>query len=198
MNTTRQIIHYISWSALSAGAIAGVGLNFLMNLLALGLGLAIFSVSSSGETLFSMWGFGCFIICALCSMFITGWVAGKLTPRVLKSRAWGLLYGFLSWSLLLIFTIILITNFIQYTAFHSNFTSNLVEIKLKHSSAMLTGTKAHALSNSPLSFNIETHKKVITLNALLTFLLFFIGAISSSLGGLIGYSKKPPLTEKDL
>lgn len=182
---------YISWTALYAGAIAGVGLNFLMNLLALGLGLASFSVSANGETLFSGWGFGSFIIAALCAMFTTGWIAGKFTPRILEKRAWGFLYGFLSWSLLLIFTIILITNFIQYTAFHSNFTSNLIEIKLRNSSPMLTTTTAHAVPNSPLSFNIETHKKVITLNALLTFLLFFIGATASALGGFFGYGKDP-------
>lgn len=182
---------YISWSALYAGAISGVGLNFLMNLLALGLGLACFSVSAEGETRFSGWGFAAFIVTALITMFITGWIAGKLTPRVLQHRAWGLLYGFLSWSLLLIFTIILITNFIQYTAFHTNFTSNLIEIKLRNSAPMLTGTTSHAIPDAPLGINIETQKKVITLNALLTFLLFFIGAVASALGGLKGYGREP-------
>lgn len=187
---------YISWSALYAGAIAGVGLNFLLNLLALGLGLASFSVSATGKTLFSFWGFSAFIISALAAMFVTGWVAGKLTPRVLANKAWGLLYGFLSWSLLLIFTIILITNFIQYTAFHSNFTSSLVEVKLRNSSPMLTETTAHSVPDSPLSVNIETNKKLITVNAFLTFLLFFIGAAASALGGLIGYGHEPKLTDK--
>lgn len=195
MNRKKRLIPYISWSALYGGAVAGVGLNFLMNLLALGLGVTSFSVSENGDTLFSGWGFSFFIISALCAMFITGWIAGTFTPRVLEKRTWGLLYGFLSWSLLLIFTIILITNFIQYTAFHSNFTSSLVEIKLKHSLPMLTETAAHKIPNSPLSFNIETHKKVITLNALLTFLLFFVGATASALGGFIGYGKTPKLAK---
>jgi hypothetical protein len=198
MNTKKKIIPYISWSAVYAGAITGVGLNFLMNLLALGLGLASFSVSVSGETRFSGWGFLSFVISALCAMFTTGWVAGKLTPHILEKRRWGLFYGFLSWSLLLIFTVILITNFIQYAAFHSNFTSNLIEIKLRNSAPMLTTTTAHAIPNSPLSLNIETHKKVITLNALLTFLLFFIGAIASALGGLLGYGNEPNLTSEHL
>ena len=196
MDTKKIVIPYISWSALFAGAMTGIGLNFLLNLLALGVSLASFSVSTSGETLFSGWGFASFIIMTLCAMFTTGWVAGKLTPRLLEKRAWGILYGFLSWSILLIFTIILITNFIQYAAFHSNFTANLIEIKLKNSAPMLTTTTAHGILNSPLSFNIETHKKVITLNALLTFLLFFIGATASSLGGLLGYGNKPKLTDK--
>jgi hypothetical protein len=104
----KSIIPYMSWSALYAGAITGVGLNFLMNLLVLGLGIATFSVNISGQTNFSGAGFSCFIISALIAMFCTGWVAGKLTPPILEYKAWGLLYGFLSWSLLLIFTIILL------------------------------------------------------------------------------------------
>lgn len=194
----KSIIPYISWSALYAGAITGVGLNFLMNLLVLGLGIATFSVHTSGQTNFSGLGFSCFIISALIAMFCTGWVAGKLTPPLLECRRWGLLYGFLSWSLLLIFTIILITNFIQYAAFHSNFTANLIEIRLKSNSPMLTSTTAHSLRSSPLSFNIETNSKIITLNALLTFFLFFIGALASSIGGFIGYGHPPQLRDKNL
>jgi hypothetical protein len=63
---------------------------------------------------------------------------------------------------------------------------------------MLTVTKAHSVPSSPLSFNIETHKKVIVVNALLTFFLFFIGAIASSIGGFIGYGKPPQLNDKKL
>jgi hypothetical protein len=78
-------------------------------------------------------------------------------------------------------------NMIQFAAFHSNFTSNLVAIKIQNSAPMLTETKAHSIKISPLSLNIETKKKVITLNAFLTFLFFTMGAISSSIGGLIGH-----------
>ena len=120
-------------------------------------------------------------------MFGTGWIAGALSPKRVQKNIWGLLVGFLSWCLLLIGMIILLTNMIQYASFHTNFTSNLVEIKIKNNAPMLTETLAHHLKNSPLSFNIETHKKIIVINALLTFFLFFIGAISSSIGGFWGY-----------
>ncbi|TAL64470.1 MAG: hypothetical protein EPN84_03380 [Legionella sp.] len=190
-----KTLKYLSWSALFAGAVAGVGLNFLLNLLALGLGLASFSIGILGETVFSWIGFFCFCLSAIVAMFATGWIAGKLTPHNLQSRYWGVLIGFLSWSILLMFTIILITNMIQYAAFHSNFTSNLVEIRLKSNAPMLTGTTAQMLNHAPLSFNIETHNKIISLNALLTFLLFLIGSIASALGGFLGYSKSPRLND---
>ncbi|OCH98150.1 hypothetical protein A8135_13415 [Legionella jamestowniensis] len=120
-------------------------------------------------------------------MFFTGWFAGRLSPPFLQGKLWGAFYGFLAWSLLLIITVILITNMIQFLAFHSNFTANLVSIKLTHSSPMLTETTAHLTKKSPLSFNIETTQKVLTLNAMLTFILFFLGALSSCIGGFLGY-----------
>ncbi|WP_058535189.1 hypothetical protein [Legionella saoudiensis] len=195
MNSSISKITYLSWSALFGGAVAGVGLNFLFNLLALTLGLACFTVTASGETLFSFWGLFGFILLSLCAMFGTGWIAGALSPKIFKNNCWGLVLGFLSWCILLIFTVILITNMIQYTSFHTNFTSNLVEVKIKSNAPMLTGTVAHNINKSPLSFNIETNKKIITLNAFLTFLLFLLGAISSSIGGYIGYKLFPDLRE---
>ncbi|RUQ84973.1 hypothetical protein [Legionella septentrionalis] len=116
----------VSWSAILAGAIAGVGLNFLLNLLALGLGIVSFSVTWSGRTDFSLLGFLFFCFAAVIAMFLTGWIAGRLTPAG-WARYWGVLIGFLAWSVLLIFTLMLITNMIQYSAFHTNFTSNLVQ-----------------------------------------------------------------------
>jgi hypothetical protein len=179
-------ISYVSWAAIFSGAMVGVGVNFLLNLFSLALGISSFSVPAIGQTLFSFIGFSGFLISAMIAMFITGWISGRLSPTVLP-RSWGVVYGFLAWSVLLIITIILITNMIQYMAFHTNFTSNLVSIKLMNNAPMLTETAAHLTQNSPLSFNVETHQKVIVLNAWLTFILFFTGAIASCVGGFIGY-----------
>jgi hypothetical protein len=184
---TNKSICVLSWSALFAGALGGLGLNFLLNLLALAIGLASFSIEESGQTFFSLGGFLAFGFFAVLSMFFTGWIAGILSPRNLKRTAWGLLFGFLSWCILLVGTTILLMNMIQFAAFHSNFTSNLVAIKIQNNAPMLTETKAHSIQISPLSLNIETKKKVITVNAFLTFLFFFMGAVSSSIGGLIGH-----------
>ncbi|HVT62521.1 MAG TPA: hypothetical protein VHD33_03425 [Legionellaceae bacterium] len=184
-----HLYHSVSWSAVFAGAVAGVGINFLLNLFALAFGIASFAHDANGHTIFSAMGFLWFCIAAIIAMFITGWLAGRLTPRVMPTPHWGIVYGFLAWSLLLILTIILITNMIQYMAFHSNFTSNLVEIRLTSQAPMLTMTKAHQSLQSPLKFNIETHKKIIILNGVLTFVLFMLGAITSGIGGYLGHQK---------
>jgi hypothetical protein len=186
MNTFKKL-SYVSWTAIFSGAIIGVGLNFLLNLFSLSISLASFSVSSSGKTEFYFIGFLCFILSAIVAMFISGWFAGKLTSPVVHQPRWGCFYGFLCWSVQLIITIILLTNMIHYAAFHSNFTSNLVTIKLTNNAPMFTETKAHSVIHSPLSFNIETNKKEIILNAALTFCLFFIGGLASTFGGYLGY-----------
>ncbi|ASQ45598.1 hypothetical protein [Legionella clemsonensis] len=189
MENKGECYPYLSWTAIFSAAIIGVGLNFLLNLFSLGLGISSFSIDLQGKTSLSFAGFICFCISSIIAMFFTGWFAGKLSPPMLQGRLWGAFYGFLAWSLLLIITVLIITNMIQFLAFHSNFTSNLVSVKLTHSAPMLTETIAHITKSSPLSFNIETTKKVLTLNAMLTFILFFLGALSSCIGGFIGYKK---------
>lgn len=186
----------ISWTAILAGALVGVGVNFLLNLLALGLAMACFSVALSGKTEFSFFGFMWFWFSAILAMFTTGWVAGILTPPLLPHRAWGILYGFLAWALLLIITVIIITNMIQFTAFHGNFTSNLVAVKLTNNAPMLTETVSGKVANAPLSINLELGKKVIVLNAFLTFLLFCTGGIASCIGGYLGYQPLVPLEKE--
>ncbi|WED43997.1 hypothetical protein [Legionella cardiaca] len=187
MNNQTKECKYLSWTAVVSAAIIGIGLNFLFNLLSLALGISSFSIDIQGKTTFSLAGYFCFCISSIISMFFTGWVAGKLTPPQPLKKMWGILYGFLAWSLLLILTVVLLTNFIQFLAFHSNFTANLVAIKITNNAPMLTETVADITKNSPLSINIETTKKVLTLNAMLTFILFFLGALASCLGGFIGY-----------
>ncbi|WP_419421030.1 hypothetical protein ACNVED_06965 [Legionella sp. D16C41] len=177
---------YINWSAVISAAIAGVGLNFLFNLLALALGIASFTIRASGKIEFSLWGFICFCLAALIAMFSTGWLAGRLSYPSLK-KMWGCFIGFLAWSLLLILTIILITNMIQFVAFHANFTSSLVAIKITNDAPMLT--EIFLNSKAPMSVAVEADKKVIVLNALITFIMFILGAGASCLGGYLGYSQ---------
>ncbi|STX28998.1 Uncharacterised protein [Legionella beliardensis] len=183
---------YITWSAIFSAAIAGVGLNFLLNLLALALGIASFTIRLSGKIEFSLWGLICFCIAAVIAMFSTGWLAGRLSYPTLN-RFWGIFIGFLAWALLLIMTIILITNMIQFTIFHANFTSSLVAIKITNDAPMLT--EIFLSGKAPLSVTLEEDKKVIVLNALITFIMFCVGALASCIGGYLGYGRA--LTKQD-
>jgi hypothetical protein len=169
----------ISWTAILAGAIVGFGLNFLLNFLGLALGLSIFTEKIHHTLAVSMSGSIAFILVAVISMFSAGWVAGRLTQHSLMRKTWGIVYGFISWSILLIMTVILITNMIQFSYFHTSFTSKeLTGIRITNQQPMLTEAQ---------SVNADIKNKTITLNAQITFLIFLLGASSSCIGGYLGY-----------
>lgn len=170
----------VSWTAILIAALSGLGLNFLLNLLSLAIGISVFATQDNNSISVSLTGIVGFIFVAIISMFTTGWIAGKLTILPNIRKRWGLLYGFAAWSLSFVMTVVLLMNMIQFTQFHSNFTSkNLTAIKISNQAPMLTETQ-----NS----NSETEKRIIALNAYVTFFFFLIGACSSSIGGFLGFN----------
>lgn len=170
-----------SWTGVFVGALVGFGLNFLLNLLSLAIGISIFAKQTSDKISISAAGVIIFILIAITSMFMTGWVAGKLSLLSSIRKRWGFLYGFSAWCLCFIMTVILLMNTLQFTQFHSNFTSkNLTAIRITNQSPMLTETE-----NS----NSETDKKIISLNAYVTFIFFLLGAFASSVGGYVGFQE---------
>lgn len=180
--TKMEKIRVFSWTAVWVGALVGVGLNFLFNLMSLAIGMSIFSQQTNDTISFSSLGVIGFILVAVISMFMTGWIAGKLTIISSVRKYWGCVYGFTAWCLCLIITIILLMNMIQFTQFHSNFTSkNLTAIKITNQIPMLTESEG---SNS------ETNRRLISLNAYVTFIFFLIGACSSTVGGYVGFQVK--------
>ena len=121
-------------------------------------------------------------------MFTTGWIAGRLTKVSFVRKQWGILYGFVAWCLSFMMTVILLMNMIQFSQFHSNFTSkNLTAIKITNNLPMMTSTQ---------SGTNELNTKMISVNAYITFIFFLIGASSSALGGYIGF--RPTQSDKYL
>ena len=170
-----------SWTAIFVGALIGLGLTFLLNLLSLAIGMSIFTEQTNQTISFSFIGIVGFFLVAVISMFTTGWIAGKLTILSSIRKHWGFLYGFSAWCVSFIMTVILLMNTLQFTQFHSNFTSkNLTAIKISNQLPMLTQSEGS---------NAETNKKVIALNAYVTFIFFLVGAISSALGGYVGFKE---------
>ena len=171
-----------SMKAIFAGALTGFGLNFLLNLLSLAIGLSVFVEKSGDQLNFSFTGFIAFFISAIISMFATGWISGRLTYPSYRIKPWGILYGFLAWTLCFILTVILITNMLHFTYFHSSFTSKeLIAIRITNNMPMIAETK---------SANADLNKKVISVDAQVTFVLFLLGALSSGIGGYLGYQPR--------
>ncbi|HVY53626.1 MAG TPA: hypothetical protein VHA13_03815, partial [Gammaproteobacteria bacterium] len=154
----------LSWQAIVIGAFIGLGLQFLLNLLALSIGLSIFSKKIDGTISFSILNFIGFALVGIISMVTAGWVAGRLTKNSVLQKSWGMLYGLMAWCLTFILTVILITNAIQFSYFHANFTSRqLVAIRITRDLPMITETQ---------SVNNDLDTTSITLNAYVTFALF--------------------------
>jgi hypothetical protein len=172
-------VKVFSWTAVFVGALVGLGLTFLLNLFSLAVGISIFAQQTNDKISISMSGTILFILVAVISTFWTGWVAGRLTVLPSVRKRWGFLYGFCAWCISFIMTVMLLMNTLQFTQFHSNFTSkNLTTIKITNQIPMLTESQGS---------NAETDKKIISLNAYVTFIFFFIGATSSAIGGYVGF-----------
>ena len=99
----------ISWSAVFAGVLVAIVTQMLLTLLGIGVGLGtIDPVQEQNPT--AGLGIGTaiwYIISSLLSLFVGGWVAGRLasTPRLFD----GVIHGVLTWSLVTLFTVYLLT-----------------------------------------------------------------------------------------
>lgn len=99
----------ISWSAVFAGVLVAIVTQMLLSLLGLGIGLGtIDAVEEANPTAglgtgSAIW----YIISSLISLFIGGWVAGRLasTPRLFD----GIIHGVLTWCLVTLLTIYFLT-----------------------------------------------------------------------------------------
>ena len=102
-------VRHTAWGAVFAGAIIALMITFLLNLLFAGIGLANFDPATSNNPL-SGYGTGSIIaviVINVVALFIGGLVAGRLsgTPR----RGDAVIHGILTWSLLTIGTILLLS-----------------------------------------------------------------------------------------
>ena len=102
-------VRHTAWGAVFAGAIIALMITFLLNLLFAGIGLANFDPATSNNPLS---GYGtssiiAVIVINVVALFIGGLVAGRLsgTPR----RGDAVIHGILTWSLLTIGTILLLS-----------------------------------------------------------------------------------------
>lgn len=99
----------ISWSAVFAGVLIAIVTQMLLTLLGLGIGLATIDPLEESRPMAGL-GVGSaiwYIVSSLLSLFIGGWVAGRLAsaPR----RFDGIIHGVLTWCLTTLLTIYFLT-----------------------------------------------------------------------------------------
>ena len=102
-------VRHTAWGAVFAGAIIALMITFLLNLLFAGIGLANFDPATSNNPL-SGYGTGsiiAIIVINVIALFIGGLVAGRLSGSPRRGDA--VVHGILTWSLLTIGTILLLS-----------------------------------------------------------------------------------------
>jgi hypothetical protein len=161
----------MSWTAIFIGGLVGVGLGFLLNLFSVAIGLSAFSTSPEGVSAFAMGGFVGFAIGVIVTMFTSGMVAGALGRHRCPECNMGTLYGFSAWVVALILAILLAAPAAKLVS------SNTLMLN-SHSVVVHSANDAvAAVAPTPEA------AKDLSKTAFALFALFFLGAVSASLGG---------------
>ena len=185
-------IRCISWSAIIFSALIGFGLTFLFNMFALSIGLSAFTSGPDGNTTLVVSGFVGLVAAAFVSMFIAGLISGYLGRPYCAKRNLGELYGFGTWSVVLLLTIFLVANLGQLLT-HYNYivdrNTTTVSYTNNQAAPLVTEqTKTHAdnTSNTHVTVNTEKATNAVGQATFIIFFLFFIGALASMFGGRVG------------
>lgn len=182
---------HISWSAIIVGALVGIGLNFLFNLFCASIGLAVITTTKDGATALAIGGFIGLLISVIVAMFVAGMTAGYLARPFCFKRNLGVLYGFTTWSFALVLTVFFAAHMSHFVTSYTNYIYNrpaTVNVVNNDTSPAVSGTT----QTNPADVTVNTQKAVndVGYAAFLVFVLFFVGALSCSLGGHCGMGCK--------
>ena len=177
---------HVSYTAIIVGALVGIGLSFLLNLFAIAIGLSMVR-TKEGMISLAIGGFIGLLIGAIVSMFVAGYAAGYLGRPFCIKRNLGVLYGFTTWCLALILTVLLTAHMGRYISTYSNFVVNPTSVVVTHNEeAPAADTSIQASSSEMTTVNIQTVTKSLGFSTFLIFVIFFMGAIASCFGGHYG------------
>jgi len=189
--TTCHIPHHrISWAAIFAGAFTGLGLGFLLQLFGMAINLSAYHVGSAGaETTIAIGGFLGLLIGVFASMGTAGYVSGYLGKFHCTHHHAGAIYGFATWSLALLLAAVLMMPLSHYVSAWNNILAPHAAVSdmmsNPHEAAMDTDTekKPANKAETPLSKAAPT---TLAGSSWMLFILFFLGAFASCIGGCLG------------
>lgn len=102
--------HRISWGSVFAGVVIALAVQFLLNLLGVGIGAAVLDPATSDNpaaSTFSMAGGIWFVVAGIISAFVGGYVASRLSGR--PSNSTGGYHGLTSWAVTTLVVLYLLT-----------------------------------------------------------------------------------------
>ncbi|SES47158.1 PhnA-like protein [Rhizobium sp. NFR03] len=102
--------HKVSWGSVFAGVVIALAVQFLLNLLGVGIGAAVLDPATSDNpaaSTFSIAGGIWFVVAGIVSAFIGGYVASRLSGR--PSNSTGGYHGLTSWAVTTLVVLYLLT-----------------------------------------------------------------------------------------
>ncbi|KTC93863.1 MULTISPECIES: hypothetical protein [Legionella] len=185
---------HISWSAIFSGAFIGVGLGFLLQLYGVAIGLSVFNASPNGTTAIAIGGLIGFLIGVIISMGSAGFVAGYLGRSHHCHCHGGVIYGFLTWSIALLLSALMIMPLSHYTSAYTKNLAPTISVDQSSPQPIAITSSANSSSSNMAMENNQTNVKVtpntLTGSSWIMFMLFFIGAISSCIGACMSMKCK--------
>lgn len=180
----------ISYQAVIIGALVGLGISFLLSIFSLAIGLTAFSTTDSGVTAFAVGGFLALLISLIVAMFVAGWVSGFLAKWHNNSN-WGVLYGFVTWTIALLLLIGFSAPFASFLSSYSGYITNQKVVILKNSNAptQVQTIQTNQGETQPTTNAQQTAADIAKVTFAI-FVLFFISALAACFGGYAGMSCK--------
>lgn len=177
----------IQWGPILAGAIVGLGLSFLLNLYSMAIGLSAYTNPEHGPAVIAIGGVLGLLIGVIFSMGLAGYVAGYLARFNHCYCHGGIIYGFVTWSLAIMFSALLIMPLTQYVSFfEDNLDPHLTPPTATAAATTDVNVSVNSDSNASDKKAIETNPKQLAYNGWVLFGIFFMGALSSCIGACVG------------
>ena len=191
---TPHLLKRISWTAILVGAIVAMGLSFLLNLFGIAIGLSTFTLSKDGAIVLAVGGLIGILIGIVASMLAAGYAAGYLGRLHCPQRNLGIVYGFTTWSVALIFSAVIGAQISAYITSYSNAISHSVFVTSQdntHPSATLSvKNTSSAVNTNQKTIKVTASPNSLACAAFSVFAIFFIGALASCFGACWGMSCK--------
>lgn len=180
----KTAMNRLHWTAIFAGAFVGVGLGFLLNMFSTAIGLSAYTAPSNGATVIAIGGVLGLLIGVIASMGVSGFVAGYLGRYSHCYCHGGVIYGFITWSLALILSALLIMPMTHYVSFYEeNIDPNLAPLQVSKADVNVSTTSE---PNVPAPKMMGADPQQLVWNSWILFGVFFLGAFSSCVGACYG------------
>lgn len=173
----------LSWTAVFVGALVGLGLTFLLNLFGLSIGLSMFNVNNDGVMALAVGGLIGVLIGTIVAMLVAGFAAGYLGRPYCEGHNLGLLYGFTTWTIMLLMSALATAHMGNYvTAYTNKLTNSVIVASVAEGNTNDIDVVTTNDNPTGKAVKINTTPGTIAWSAFLVFVLFFAGAVSSCIG----------------